>query len=201
MKTAGLRKQIRELSDELTPNDAQYHLCRHTGLSYREILSKMAEVSGGRDRCYKALNVGSRDFYSDDGWFAMLAQWIKMYVPQWEARFRKAMSDIEDSKDLVATDEIVARAATALNLPVELFHFYADNAAELETFLEAHRRTLGVMAEMELWKLVGAGDAATIRWVLGKVKKDVFGDLRTPDEDKGNKGPRTITIIDQEPDV
>ena len=109
------------------------------------------------------------------------------------------MSDL-DRTDLVNPQEIVDKAATALNLAPELLTFYHENAAQLETFLEAHRRTLGVMAEMELWKLVAAGDPATIRFVLSKLKKDVFGDLRVPDE-KETKGPRTITIIDQEPDV
>ncbi len=52
----------------------------------------------------------------------------------------------------------------------------------------------GTLAESKLWQLVMEGDAATIRWLLPRIKSDIFGDKlsgATPGD-----GSRTIRIIE-----
>lgn len=198
-KTALLayRKAQKELSDGITDADSVWSLCRVTGRSYGDLLAVAADVNGDwrefqRQLGYSPLTQSNLRYHDNGHWITMLA-WLRMYIPQWEARFRVSIRDIINVPDPKA---ILEAASVALNMAPEVLAHFAAHNEELEIFFETQRRTLGNMAEAKLWQLVAEGDAPTIRWLLPRIKTDVYGDAKAaaPADDKG---PRTIRIIEQ----
>lgn len=197
-KTALLayRKAQKELSDGLTDSDTAWSLCRVTGRGYSDLMALAADVHGDwrafqRQLGYSDLTQSNLRYHDNGHWITMLA-WLRMYIPQWEERFRVATKDLINVPDPQA---ILAAASEALNMAPEVLAHFAAHNDELEIFFETQRRTLGNLAEAKLWQLVAEGDAPTIRWLLPRIKTDIYGDAKVAEPT--DKGPRTIRIIEQ----
>lgn len=177
--------------DPLSETDQQYRLCRLTQLSTAQILGVFAEAHGDTRRSVVALRIRKQNLYTDNGIWNMYRGWVKFYVPQWEQAFMDTMKNA-----LVANEDqfksMMTAAAKALNISPELLTHYAVHQEEIELFLRLQRHTLGTMAEAKLWELVAAGDAATIRWVLPRIKAEIFGEQEAAKVDN----TRSIRIID-----
>jgi hypothetical protein len=203
------RRSMALLSDGLQDYDRTWYLCRRTGRSYGDLVATAASVSGDRRSFLRAIGYSPTANGGwclwDDGWWPVLCAWLKMYVPQFEEGVRSYVSDENQNKLAVMDPDAQARvleaASKALNIAPEVLTHFVAHREEIELFLEAARSTLGTLAESKLWELVMSGDAATIRWLLPRIKGDVFGDrlpggiVQTGGEDKA---PRTIRIIDIE---
>lgn len=180
--------------DPLPESDKQYRLCQLTQLSTPQILGIFADTSGDTLSSIRELRIRKQNLYVDGGRWNMFRAWIKMYVPQWERAF---MTVTDEARALILADPdqfkaMIASAAKALNISEDLLTHYAVHQKEIEAFLELQRHTLGTMAEAKLWELVASGDAATIRWVLPRIKSDIFGERpETPKE-----STRNIRIIE-----
>lgn len=197
-KTALLRyrNSQKELADAIGNSDRNWSLCRRTGRSYSDLVAVAADVCGDWRRFqielgYSPLTQSNLRYHDNGHWITILA-WLRMYIPQWEARFRVAIKDIINVPN---PEAILAAASEALNMAPEVLAHFANHNEELEIFFETQRRTLGNMAEAKLWQLVAEGDAATIRWLLPRIKTDVYGDNKVNKE--VDNGPRTIKIIEQ----
>ena len=185
------RTEARELEDPLSDIDSQYELCRLTGYSYNKLIKLIASQKSIQIRtAVKAIRCSNRAIYYDNGLWSMLVQWIALYVDQWEATFRKTMKDLVTLPDPAKILEVTAKA---LNINPDVLVYYSEHREELEAFLETQRGLLGMMAELELWKLVQAGDPATIRWLLPRIRNKEFGD-KEPAPTKNE----TINIIEVE---
>lgn len=206
MEAHEYRKAVLALSDDLPLSDRDWYLCRRTGLSYIDLLGIAAEC-GGHIPTFAArlgyANINRKNRYGDNGWWTTICLWMQMFIPQWEARFRKAMSDLANKDSAMITAqlpseaEIIAAAAKALNISEDLLVHYAQNMQSIEIFLQTQRRMLGVMAESQLWSLIAQGDAPTIRWALPRLNPEVWGDKVA--DVPGDK-VRTIKIIETEGD-
>lgn len=198
-KTALLqyRKSQKELHDALSDGDSSWSLCRRTGRSYADLVALAADVGGSwqefqRQLGYSPLTQSNLRYHDNGHWITLLA-WFRMYIPQWEERFRVTTKDIINVPDPAA---ILAAASEALNMAPEVLAHFANHNDELEIFFETQRRTLGNLAEAKLWQLVAEGDAATIRWLLPRIKTKEYGDQKAAG-DTGDRTPREIRIIEQ----
>lgn len=175
-----------ELRDPIGYPDTEYELCRRTNLTKADITHIMAEYA--HEGLYvRAITYAMHIHYDwiyklDNGYWAFLAQWIKEYVRQWDKRFYELMSQLEGrtdeelALDLADQESILRAGAKALGIDQALLTHIIQNQGEIEQFLAMQRSSLGTLAELKLWELVASGDAATIRWVLKHVKRDLFGD-------------------------
>lgn len=186
------RPRYQHLRDPLPDSDKRYKLCRLTGRPYVEVIGLIAEAGGNVKRCCQVLRIKRQNFYCDDHHWARLAGWIRLYIPQWESTFRTMTEKLSESLIPSEQQRILDVAAKALNISPELLTHYALHREDIELFLAAQRHTLGTLAEAKLWELVAAGDAATIRWLLPRIKTDIFGDKQPEAPNAG----RTIRIID-----
>jgi len=171
-------------------SDLKYTLCCLTGFSYEKILSLIATAKPiSRRGVSRSLKCRPIWLYQDDGLWAMLIQWMKIFIPDWEREFRKVTNELMELPDPA---KIVEVAAKALNIAPDVLLYYAEHKEEIETFLETQRGMLGTIAEVKLWELVATGDAATIRWLLPRIKSSVFGEIANTNNDK----PQAISIIE-----
>lgn len=194
------RSAQRLLADELSEHDQKYDLCRYTGLGYHDILNRIAIANGNVVRSVQLLQIRYNAFYLDDGWWALIAGWMRMFIPQYEQGFYTVAKQLVTIPSSTDQERILAVAAKALNVAPEVLQHFAEHREEIEQFLALQRATLGTIAESKLWELVLAGDPATIRWVLPKIKTDVFGEKVT-DPAEGGKMSRNIKIIDVTGDI
>jgi hypothetical protein len=198
------RNSMAELADDLSEEDRTWRLCRRTGRSYADLLSVAAQVGGDRLRFLEEVGYSPKrsngNWYRwDGGHWAMILAWMRNFVPQWEAGVRHYVSEDTQNRmalmDAEGQDRVLQAAAKALNIAPEVLTHFVEHRHEIELFLEAARATLGTLAESKLWELVMSGDAATIRWLLPRIKSDVFGD-RLEGGAGADRSPRTIRIID-----
>jgi hypothetical protein len=134
--------------------------------------------------------------YEDNGHFATLLQWFKMYIPQWESEFRRVTKELVEMPDPAKILEV---ASKALNIDQDVLMYYAQHAEEIDIFLTTQRGLLARIAEIELWKHVQSGDAATIRWLLPRINPEVFGDQEKSMPSRSNQG--SIKIIEVEGNI
>jgi hypothetical protein len=181
------RESRKTLADELSPSDHEWRLCRVTGLSYQRILSEAALVGGSRKELEKVLGVTQ---LKDGGWWSTICAWMRMFIPQWNRCFRQTMKDLTTLPDPSAILDV---ASKALGIAPELLLHLAEHRDEIELFLESQRSLLGTLAESKLWSLVAQGDAATIRWLLPRIKTEAYGDkfANIPGD-----APRNVTIVE-----
>lgn len=194
------RQDERELFDELAPSDLDWVLCRRTGRSYWE-LRQLAAKSTGNIKAFLAslgYSTGTASHLArlDNGWWMTLNQWMRIYIPQWEEGFKRAVST--DLTTLPDPDAALAAMAKALNVDESILRHFSDNKENIEAFLEAQRSTLGTLAELKLWELLMQGDAATVRWALPRLKTAQFGDQAAAGIKAGDKGIQVIKVIDVE---
>lgn len=182
----------RALQDELTEYDKQWELCRSTGYTHVELLGLLAQDYGYIDTFSRNLGfvkfLTSARYKQERQYWTMIAAWMKMFIPQWENKF---VDTITDLISLPSEQSILEASAKAMNIPVEVLSHYIAHKEEITLFLEAQRGTLGVLAEAELWKNIAAGDPATVRWTLARLKPDIYGDNKRVDDQ-----PKAIRIIE-----
>ncbi len=136
------------------------------------------------------LRIQKWDFYCDNGYWAMMLQWLKMFIPQWESRFKQVTKELVELPDPARLALIMGEA---LGIEPGVLLYYAENGEMIDAFLENNRAMLGRIAELKLWDLVNKGDAATIRWLLPRLKNKDFGDKLV--EVPGDT-PTSINIIE-----
>lgn len=198
------RQSVCALQDELELEDKNFWLCNRTGYSYRELWD-IACTAYRWDRFmlalgYEPLSNKSRFWKWDGGiWAKIVVPWCRVFVPQWERAFREYVADETQNKLAImepeAQQKVLTAAAKALNIDESVLTHFVSHREEIELFLEAARSTLGTLAESKLWELVMQGDAATIRWLLPRIKTDIFGD-KLAQVAPTDSGSRTIRIID-----
>lgn len=182
---------------ELSESDKQWQLCRSTGYSYIELLGYAAQARGRYRLFFKSIgrtmhSVNADGTVADGNWWSIICAWLRLYVPQWEREFKQVTNKLATYPEL-EQQRILEVAAKALNIDEAVLVHFATHQQEIETFLEGMRSTLGTLAEAKLWELVMQGDPATIRWLLPRVKSDVFGDKL---KDVQSDEVRTIRIIE-----
>lgn len=182
----------KSLQDELTEYDKQWELCRSTGYTHIELLGLLAQDYGYIETFSRNLGfikfLTSARHKQERQYWTMIAAWMKMFIPQWENKF---VDTVNSLISLPSEDAIIEASAKALNISAEVLKHFIEHKEEISLFLEAQRSTLGVLAESQLWKLIAEGDAATVRWALGRIKPGIYGDNKRTDEQ-----PTKITIIE-----
>lgn len=154
--------------DELSDGDRKWELCVIADRPYRDIWRALASYPTFTP--WSVIGVTKRNFNTaDDGYWKMVHAWVKAFVPKWEDRFRKLVDELENKTVDVGV------ASLALNVSPELLNYFVNHKEQIETFLEAQRPMLGLIAESKLWELVLQGDPATVRWFLERVRSDVYG--------------------------
>lgn len=192
----GFRTQFRELQDPLSDSDKKYYLCRYTGLSYISILRIFGECSGNVTCIVKRLRIRFNAFYCDDGYWKTLAEWIRYFVPEWQREFQRTMNELVSGNQ----QELIAPAARALGIPEEALQYIAANQSKIQEFLDGNRSLLGTLAEARLWQLVSEGDAPTVRWLLSRLKPEIYSD-KIAKEGSVPDTIQTIEIVDRKRDV
>lgn len=185
-------------SEDWTALDESFKLCKMTGRGYHDIVFLMGQCRGNQRDITVALGYRRSNYYrllsNDGGWWLTLARWISQYIEQWERTFMTATND----KGLALPDQNAAlnNIAKALGLDAEVLAHYITHGNEIDAFLETQRGLLARIAELKLWELVSAGDPATIRWVLPRVKPETFGDRSPAPGDDNGQTPLNVRIID-----
>ncbi len=195
------RADIKALMDDLSPEDRKWHLCRRTGRSYADLVAVAASVSGDREKFEAEIgynNLRRRNHYGDYGWWVTICAWMRLYIPEWESKFKLATKKIAEMALLpnADTSKILDVAAKALNIEPEILQHYSEHLDEIELFLTTQRRMLGVLAEGKLWEGIAAGDLPTVRWLLPRIKPGAYGGVY-PGTSPAD-GDKKITIIDVE---
>lgn len=202
LQSTAYRASARELQDNLDEEDRKWYVCRRTGRSYADLIVIAAESEGDLGKFCSAIGykrLYRHNKYDDYGWWQTICAWMKQYIPQWEAYFRKTVKKLaempQSALDLPEQQQILEVVANALGMAPDALLNFAANQDTIETFMKANRAMLGNMAEAKLWSLVAQGDAATIRWLLPRIKQDAFGDklANVPGD-----SPREIRIVESE---
>ncbi len=182
---------------DLTESDLQWTLCHTTGIPYIDLLGIIAEVNGNARQFARAIGQfrlqQPKSKYGDYGYWQMMCDWIKIFIPQWEAEVKRQLAQTN-----LDSDQILTAVAKALSVNEEQLKNFVENQEALELFFEAQRKSLGMLAERALWQGVMEGDQATARWLAQRLRPDIYGDKL------GNMSgdtPRVIRIIEQEFDA
>lgn len=186
------RTAVKQLQDPLSEQDQKWWLCLRTGRSYQDLLSLAALVGGDVTSFENTLgfqNLRRGNKYTDYNWWLVLLSWLRLFIPQWENKLRTTVETIIPT---INEQQVLEVAAKALNIAPEVLSHLVQHQEEIETFLSSMRSSLGTLAEAKLWELVAQGDAATIRWLLPRLKSDLYGDKLLTENT-----PRHITIVEQ----
>lgn len=198
---ATVRRRLLEQRDPIPVEDQSIELCQWTQLSRAAVVASIAECSGKIRKIKNLLHINHSFFgQADGGYWNLLAAWMRMYIPQWEQAFRYVTQELENTQLVPELDpqRILTAAAQAMGIDEAVLLHYAQNRQDIEAFLELQRASLGTMAEVKLWQLIQAGDPATIRWTLTRLKPEIYGG-QGPEAIPGDN-VRNIRIINVTPE-
>lgn len=198
-KSQNQRLQYRQyrkyLQDTLDGNDLDFELCRKTGFSVTEIVHIISVNEGNRNKVIEALGYSSKNRNKfnkfDNGYWRLLCGWIRNYFIDFDRVIKKICFM---DNEIVGPD--LDKVADILGITSDTLAMFIENKETIDAFLVQQRSLLGTIAELQLWKLVNAGDPATVRWVLSKIKTDIFGKSDISDAKDTSSRIQTIKVID-----
>lgn len=168
-----------------------YNLCQLLGLTRRQILTRIIYCEGSA-YASQLLNILHANFLvADNGYWEWNRCWQYQFSVQWRNYIMTMIQDQETAL-VPMPEETLVIAAGLLGIEPDTLRNFVEQRANLELFMEQNRGMLSVLAESKLWELVNKGDPATVRWVLSRIKKDVYGDAPQGDS------PKNIEIIEVE---
>lgn len=165
---AGSPPDIRELQT--------YDLCRLTSRSHSNLLSVAGLCKGNIELFYTSLGYSKTTRLTrnnDTQYWYMMLNWISIYVPLFEAKFKQIMAELSIVQ-LPDVKELHKRLADTLGLPMDFLNEFEENRIQIKDYLDAIRSDMGAMAEVKLLQLIVAGDAPTIRWYLQRAMPEKY---------------------------